>query len=161
MPHAAQQPILVTRLTHLASAKLRRGRAQQAVVVQRLNDGDASVATGVVGGRRNQRKRVVEVRDIGRDLANRSTHGQGLAACPHRVRRQSHTADDAAESDAVVRSGVLDDFVAGRTEERRLGAEDLVLATSLLIVIVDAEDSHVYAACRTGSRQVGRRLAAC
>ena len=68
---------------------------------------------------------------------------------------------DAAESDAVVRSGVLDDFVAGRTEERRLGAEDLVLATSLLIVIVDAEDSHVYAACRTGSRQVGRRLAAC
>ena len=65
MPHGLPAAFIEAVFTHVAVAKKSGCRAEKPVIVKGLDDGHLQVSASVIGRRRDERKRVVEMHDVG------------------------------------------------------------------------------------------------
>src|SRR6202048_3023033 len=75
-------------LARLAIAEQQGVDADKPKVVQRLDDGNALGPRGVIGGGRDQRKRIVEMDDLRAMLANKTPHLEKCWTAPDRAARE-------------------------------------------------------------------------
>ena len=64
MPHGLPAAFLEAVLAHFAVAKKCGSWAKEPVIVECLHDGNTQIPARVIGRRRNERKRVVEMDDV-------------------------------------------------------------------------------------------------
>src|SRR5207253_11283078 len=95
-------------LADLSVAEKEGVGTEEAAVVQCLDHPDACTPGGVVGGRGDQRKRVVEVSDLGPMPANQPANLVIRRPAP---KRTGGRLEAAHAIDGVVMEGVLDHFV--------------------------------------------------
>ena len=113
--------------------------AHEAVIVQRLDHGDAAPPGRLVGGGRDQRERVVAMHDVGPLAGDQAVEvGEGVAVAD----RAGEQFGRAHRGDLVVVTPVAHDLVAVRLQERALVLEDPVLAAGPLIGVVAQQDLH-------------------
>ena len=144
---------------HLAVAEEQGVGAEEAEVVQRLDDRDVLRPRGVVGGRRDQGERVVEVNHVRPVGADRLADFVVAGTAPDRA--QPHL-QAIHRIDRVVVETVPNHLVAVVLEHGDLGGDAMVLAAGLLVIVVSDQDLHRTAfpfcwagiASRVPSRQI-------
>jgi len=125
----------------------RRGRAHKPVVVDGLHDGDALCSGRVVGGGGDQGERVVKM-DDGRPMPSKEAPQipVGLPA-PYGPRGDIPRVHP---RDPLIVVGVSNDLVPIGFHESALGHEDVVLASGMLISLMNEDELHLRGANPVG-----------
>ena len=129
-------------LAHPSVAEERRGGAQGAEVVQRLDDADVRAVCGAESGRAEQRERVVEVDDVGPEARDRAPHHPCSVTRPHDTAGQRQRFAARPAGDVVALDGEHLDRDARAAEEARLLLDYRVLAARLRTPIPVVDDQH-------------------
>jgi hypothetical protein len=114
---------------------------EQTMIVQRLHNRYAFLASGVKGRRRNKRKRIVKMRNVRLDVTKELAK---LGIVPPAPNRPGRKRDTRHSINRVVRDRVRDDIMSMRPQHRYLGRQTTVFSTSLLIKIMDNNDAEPF-----------------
>jgi hypothetical protein len=110
--------------------------------VKRLHDRYFGFAAGIVCGRRDQGKRIVEVRDVRVLAVNDFTDVGSAIRGPERTQGKSGLCDQTVATDLVVVARIGANQVAASGQEVTLVFENDVFTAVLLVRIVDHENLH-------------------
>jgi hypothetical protein len=108
--------------------------------VKRLDNGDAEFPAGVIGRRRDERKCVVKMDNVGLPLFEPPMQFIPSARGPNRLKAQSNVGTNASRLNLIVVSKIFVDFVAGSVEKSFFRTDYRVFTTRLLIRIVYDDD---------------------
>jgi hypothetical protein len=119
------------------------GRTKETVIMQSLHYGKVLGFRRVVSGRRNKRKRIVKMYDIRPPAPNAIAETTVARSIPDGGYPKTQTAQ---LRNLIVVQYVTDDFMSARFQQMRFSGEDLVLASGLLVVVVDDKNAHGFTA---------------
>jgi len=113
--------------------------AYQAWVMQGLHDGNSFLLASVVGTRRDQRKRVVEMGYIGFLAPQQRTQAGNAVPGPKCSHGHFSLAQNSIFDDFTVMPCIYLDFMTATPQQFALPQKDFVLSARLTVVVVDKE----------------------
>jgi hypothetical protein len=140
MPHCLPAAFLKTVFTYVAVAKERSCRAEEPVIVERLDHGYTQVPAGVVGRRRDQRKRIVEMDDVRPAVLKQPMQFIPGGGGPNSPETQRNIGTNASGVNFIIMAKVFVNFVPGSEKKGFFRADGRVFTTRLLVSIVSDEN---------------------